>query len=189
MIYCPAIAAPSRDFVFRAWRRHAGCRPRSLCPILWFTALTLLLAGCGADSARDDVTSEGFDAPDQAGDSTVRQIQIDDGYLYRPVPGTNASTGYFEITNHSPEPVTLTGADSDVAERVEMHTHIHEDDMMRMRALPELSLPTGEPVAFAPGGHHLMLFGVDDMPGRSADVTLFFDNGLELTVPFSIRSR
>lgn len=54
----------------------------------------------------------------------------------------------------------LVDVSSPVAERVELHKSSMEDGMMKMEQVEVLDLPAGKDVALAPGGYHLMLFGL-----------------------------
>jgi periplasmic copper chaperone A len=143
--------------------------------LLQLTLLTLLITACNGESG--------------SADNGAVQLQVDDAYVHPPIADRNTTVGYFEIINHGAEPVTLVGAASDAAVRVEIHTHIHEQGMVRMRPLRELELPTGERIAFEPGGHHLMFLGVESMPPHSVDVTLHFADSPPMTVLFRVRER
>jgi hypothetical protein len=52
------------------------------------------------------------------------------------------------------------GASADIAEHVEVHSHILEDGMMKMRRVESVDLPPHKEVLFAPSGHHIMLIGL-----------------------------
>lgn len=54
----------------------------------------------------------------------------------------------------------LVAIASPLADRVELHEMKMDGEVMTMRAVPSLALPAGKPVALAPGGYHLMLFGL-----------------------------
>lgn len=54
----------------------------------------------------------------------------------------------------------LSAAAPAIAARVELHTHLHDNGIMRMRRLPAIDLPAARAIALAPGGMHLMLFGL-----------------------------
>ena len=73
------------------------------------------------------------------------------------------------------------------AERVEIHTHEHDGDMMRMRRVEALDLPPGERVTLAPGGLHLMIFGVERFATDRIEMVLVFDDGTEQRVTFEVR--
>jgi hypothetical protein len=57
----------------------------------------------------------------------------------------------------SREGARLLGASSDVAGVVEIHEMAMEGNVMRMRAIRSLDLPSGGTVELKPGGHHIML--------------------------------
>jgi copper(I)-binding protein len=61
------------------------------------------------------------------------------------------------MTLSSDQDADLVAAASPVAKAVEIHEMKMEGDVMKMRALPRLALPAGQPVTLEPGGYHLML--------------------------------
>jgi hypothetical protein len=54
----------------------------------------------------------------------------------------------------------LIGAESPVADSVEIHETTMEGKVMRMRALSKLELPPGKTVEMKPGGYHIMLLSL-----------------------------
>lgn len=79
----------------------------------------------------------------------------------RALPPTSPTGAvYLTLTNHGAHPDKLLRASADVAERVEIHSHILEDGMMKMRQVESVILPPHEDVLFAPGGQHIMLIGL-----------------------------
>jgi len=75
----------------------------------------------------------------------------------RPAVAGQSATGMF-VTLSAPAGARLIGGSTPVAESVEVHTMSMDNNVMRMRALPDgLALPAGQTVPLAPGGHHLML--------------------------------
>jgi copper(I)-binding protein len=109
----------------------------------------------------------------------------------RAVPPTAmASAAYMTIENPGPADDRLVAARSDVAARVELHTHVLEDGIAKMRALAEgVATPAGASVAFAPGGLHVMLMGLSQplTPGARFPLTLVFERAGELTVEVEVR--
>jgi len=63
------------------------------------------------------------------------------------------------LHNRSSEMLNLVAVNSDMFDRIEIHTMTSTDGIMRMRRLADLPLPAGETVTLKPGGLHLMLFG------------------------------
>lgn len=113
-------------------------------------------------------------------------IAITDAYVREPVPGTDKTVGYFNLSNRTDEQVVFVGARSDAVRAIEIHTTRADDDgMMRMRRLGEVPVEPGHAVSFEPGGMHLMLFGVGE-PGDSLQVSLLFEGGESHLVEFDV---
>lgn len=120
------------------------------------------------------------DAPLQSRDAWVREAP----------PGRTMTAAYVTFANPGAEAVTLvTAAAIEGADRVEFHTSEHsEDGMMRMRRLETLEVPAGGEAAFAPGGHHLMLFGTDaPRAGTVLELEFVTADGRRFAVPFPVR--
>ena len=93
------------------------------------------------------------------------------------------SAGYFTV--HGGEaPVELRGVMTDRALRVEMHESIEKDGKMTMRPIDAVAVPANTQVAFAPGGKHLMLWGVNPEAVAQGKVpmTFLFSNGDRIIV-------
>ena len=98
------------------------------------------------------------------------------------------SAGYFVV--HGGDAATqLRGVLTDYALKVEMHESISHDGMMTMKPVESVDIPAKGTVAFAPGGKHLMLWGVNDTAISRGKMTLTFlmANGDRLLVDAVIR--
>jgi copper(I)-binding protein len=98
------------------------------------------------------------------------------------------SAGYFVI--HGGDAGTqLRGVLTDYALKVEMHESIDKDGMMTMQAVDKVDVPPKATVAFAPGGKHLMLWGVNDtaISRGKMQLTFLMGNGDRLLVDAVIR--
>jgi len=106
----------------------------------------------------------------------------------RPSMGSGrASVAYFVVTNDGAAPDRLMKAESPVAASVELHTHLRDGDVMRMRPVAAIDLPPGRTVALEPGSFHVMLIGVKQ-PLKAGDkfpMTLTFEKAgkLDIEVP------
>ncbi len=128
---------------------------------LWFKVLQQCDQG-----AADWATVPGVDgAPDKPDFPAVRLDVLAAGMAavdakqpwMRPAVTGQGATGMF-VTLSAPAGARLVGGSTPVAESVEVHTMRMDDNVMRMRALPDgLDLPAGQAVSLAPGSHHLML--------------------------------
>ena len=97
------------------------------------------------------------------------------------------TAGYCDITNNGESPATITGFEGPV--RVAMHeTTRHEDGMVRMRPLARLTIAPQQTLSLAPGGKHLMLFGVTAKSGYIS-LRAVFDDGETQAVKFRVGSQ
>lgn len=97
--------------------------------------------------------------------------------------GPNAAL-YLTVENHSATPDALEGADTTVANSIEIHETIAGDDgTMAMRSVDApMEVSAGETLLFQPGGFHLMLVDVDRLDvGEEVEVTLTWKNAGEIT--------
>lgn len=115
-------------------------------------------------------------------------ISIDNTWVRAPAPGRNVAAAYFDCINSGSSAVDLIGARTDTARSVEIHTHIHEGELMQMRKVDAIPLPPGEPIVFAPGGNHLMLFDFQAPPTNRVPITLLFSDSTQQTVVFELRT-
>lgn len=86
---------------------------------------------------------------------------------------------------------TLVAASTPVAETVELHEHIHDNGVMRMREVADgLPIEAGKPLEMKPGGLHIMLLGLKGPldAGTEIDLRLQFASGktIDLTVPVAM---
>lgn len=76
-------------------------------------------------------------------------------------PGAPAGAIYGELYHPGPGEALLVGADTPIAEVVELHESAENGGMMTMRPLTEgLRLSEGQTRTLAPGGLHIMLIGL-----------------------------
>ena len=110
-------------------------------------------------------------------------IVISAARILPPFPGRDIAAGYFEITNHGQSSDQLISASSPVSGIIEIHNHIEEDGVMKMRQVRAVDLPVGETVSFKPGSFHLMMFETNLPDGEdSIPVTLNYKNSSPVTL-------
>ena len=115
------------------------------------------------------------------------ELKIETPYARVTIPGRPAA-GYLKIHNSGAAPDALVSASSPMAERVELHTHLMENGVMKMRQVEKVEVPAGGEAAFEPGGYHLMIFGLDKAvkPGTTLPLTLSFEKAGGLDVEFRV---
>ena len=121
-------------------------------------------------------------------------LNVKAGSLHVEKPFATASMGagktgaiYFMIMNETATTDRILSASTPAARKAEVHNHIMQDGIMKMRKIDGLEVPAGEHVMFKPGGFHLMLFGLEKplKVGESIDVELVFEQAgsIKITVP------
>lgn len=111
-------------------------------------------------------------------------LSVEDARVREPIPGQDKTVAYFSATNTGDAVIELIAAQSPMARAVELHTNVRDGDMVRMRRLEKVTIAPGETVRFAPGGHHLMVFGVQALP-ETVPFELITAGGGRLRVAFT----
>ncbi len=98
--------------------------------------------------------------------------------------------GYLTIVGGT-EADALIAACSPIAGSVEIHeTMAGGSGMTGMQPVAEIDVPAGDTVKLEPGGYHLMLMDVSDMPavGETVDITLTFEQAGDIMVQAEVRA-
>ncbi|WP_243634446.1 copper chaperone PCu(A)C [Roseicella frigidaeris] len=100
--------------------------------------------------------------------------------------GTGA--GFLTIANQGGAADRLIGASTPAARVTEIHTHVREGDVLRMRPVAAVEIPAGQTVTLQPGGFHLMLIGLlaPLIQGQTVPVTLRFERAGEVQVTLAV---
>ncbi len=107
----------------------------------------------------------------------------------RPAESGQNSAIYFTIENPGPEDVLL-GVSSDVAEAVEMHRSMMDDNgAMTMQQQTEVSIPAKGTLEFKPGGYHVMLINLKQSlaAGDTFRAVLHFQNAGDIPVEVTVQ--
>lgn len=110
-------------------------------------------------------------------------LEISNATVIPPFPGRDIAAGYFSITNHTGMDDAIIAAALPLSDTVEIHTHLNEDGVMKMRRINSVPIKAGETVHFQPGGFHLMIFDVEGVTlGDEIPLTLTYQNADPVTV-------
>ncbi len=88
-------------------------------------------------------------------------IVFEQGYVRETIPGTTTSAAYLTLKNMTDTDVLLTGVTSHISERIELHNHDFNNDIMQMRKLDQVVIPANEKVVLEPSGMHIMIFDLE----------------------------
>ncbi|MGE0055885.1 MAG: copper chaperone PCu(A)C [Hyphomicrobium sp.] len=102
-------------------------------------------------------------------------VTISHAFVRATPGGSNISAAFMEIASEKGD--KLLSASSPAAGRVEIHTHIKQGDVMRMRRVDDLAIEAGKPHALKPMGDHIMLMELKEplKEGGTLKLTLTFE--------------
>lgn len=102
-----------------------------------------------------------------------------------------AGAGFLTIQNTGASDDTLLSAQAptSVSAVTELHTHIKEGDVMKMRKVDSIPVPAGQTVTLQPGGLHVMLIDLAHplTEGESFPLTLTFEKAGTVEVTMSVK--
>lgn len=158
--------------------------PMKIIPTL--TLLLTIAAGPAlADGHREKHDGHGM-KPMKHGAHQMKGLTVKAAWARASV-GKNGAA-FATIRNETDTDDKLVSVEADVARRVEIHTHIKDGDIMRMRRVSQIDLPKGKTVAMGPGGHHIMLMGLMRKlkDGESFPLTLVFEKAGKIQTTVSV---
>jgi len=117
-------------------------------------------------------------------------IMIHDGYVLTAGPMAKSGAAFFHIMNETDQDDRLIAVASDVAARVELHTHVMTTDgVMQMREIEGgIEVAARSMHMLQRGGDHVMLMGLAQKLGHGDIVTftLTFENAGDMTVEIPV---
>lgn len=104
------------------------------------------------------------------------QVVVKDAWVRATVTQQKATGAFMHLT--ASENTRLVDVRAAVAGVAELHEMSMDNDVMRMRRVPGIDLPSGTPVALKPGGYHIMLLGLRGplSAGQIVPITLVFES-------------
>ncbi|MEP4052698.1 MAG: copper chaperone PCu(A)C [Litorimonas sp.] len=108
-------------------------------------------------------------------------IEISNARINPPLPGQTTGVAFMELINYD-DSDRLLAITSSASDRIELHTHLNEGGVMKMRRIDGVDLPHAEAVALKPGSFHVMMFDTNVVLGDEIVLTLDFENADDLTV-------
>ena len=116
-------------------------------------------------------------------------IEIDGAYARASIPNVPNSAAFFVIKNNSDKDIAITSANSDIAEKNELHTHIKENKMMKMMKIEKLVVPAKSSLELKSGGDHVMLMGLKKelKAGDEISLELSFSDGDKKSIKVPVK--
>ena len=116
-------------------------------------------------------------------------IEIEGAYARASIPNAPNSAAFFVIKNNSDKDIAITSANSDIAEKNELHTHIKENKMMKMMKIEKLVVPAKSSLELKSGGDHVMLMGLKKelKAGDEISLELSFSDGDKKSIKVPVK--
>lgn len=121
--------------------------------------------------------------------ASAGEIVVEDAFARVARPGAPTGAAFMVIRNTGDEADTLIGASSTVAKRVELHTHIMDGDVIKMRPIEGgIEVDADGSHALERGGDHVMLMGLTEKleEGMEIEVTLTFETAGDIVVTIPV---
>ena len=117
-------------------------------------------------------------------------ITVTDPFARASAGMATAGAAFMTLKNTAASDDRLVGASSPAAASAELHDHIKDGDIVRMRAVAEVDIPPGGTVMLKPGGMHVMLIGLKQplREGEEVPLTLTFAKAGAITVEVPVKS-
>lgn len=118
---------------------------------------------------------------------TIGDLSITGHRWIRPSTGPNTAA-YLTIASPSGQPDKLIKVECEEATAVELHDHINDNGVMKMRPVPFIEIGK-DPVSLKPGSLHIMLMGLkDSFQGKEKiPLTLHFEKAGKMTLDFPVK--
>lgn len=116
-------------------------------------------------------------------------IEIKDPYARTSRPNAPTGAAFMVLMNNGETEDRLIAAKSDIAKRVELHTHKEDGNgVMTMMEIEAIVIPAGGTHAMKRGGDHVMFMGLNESleQGDTVSVTLVFENAGEVQVEIPV---
>ena len=107
------------------------------------------------------------------------QVSVVDPYVRLAPPNAPATGAFMVIRNNGDKDVKVVKAENPVSRVTELHNHINDGGVMKMRQVPGIDIKAKGEAVLKPGSLHVMLIDLQ-APMKEGDVvpiTLGFDDG------------
>jgi len=106
-------------------------------------------------------------------------VTVVDPYVRMAPPGATTTGAFMVLKNGGAKDVKVVKADNPASKVTELHTHLNEGGVMKMRPVKDIEVKAKGETALKPGGLHVMMIDMKG-PMKEGDmipITLTFDDG------------
>lgn len=127
-------------------------------------------------------------APAFAG-SAADAVTVTDPYVRLIPPGQPATGAFFVLKNSDDKDHKVVKAESNAAKTTELHTHLNEGGMMKMRPVKEIDIKAKGETELKPGSFHVMLINPTKVlkEGDSVPLKLIFEDNSSKEITATVR--
>lgn len=127
-------------------------------------------------------------APAFAG-SAADSVTVADPYVRLVPPGQPATGAFFVLKNGDDKDHKVVKAESSAAKVAELHTHLNEGGMMKMRPVKDIEIKAKGEAELKPGSLHVMLIDLKKplKEGDSVPLKLIFEDNSSKEVNATVR--
>jgi hypothetical protein len=124
-----------------------------------------------------------------AAQTAADTISIVDAYVRAPAPNAPATGAFMVLKNSGATERRLVKAESPAARVVELHDHIDEGGVKKMRPVAAIAIAARGEAVLKPGSLHVMLIDMKKplAEGDSVPITLGFDDGSSKRIDAPVR--
>lgn len=112
------------------------------------------------------------------------QITVQEPYVRLAPPNAPATGAFMVLKNNGDKDVKMVKADNPVSKVTELHNHINDNGVMKMRPVQAVEIKAKGEAVLKPGSLHVMLIDLKAplKEGDNVPLTLSFDDGSSKTV-------
>lgn len=116
-------------------------------------------------------------------------IMVKDAWSRASASMSGAGAAFFTINNMGSNEDKILSVSSNIAKKTELHTHIMDGDIMKMRRVDFVPAPVGTS-ELKPGGNHVMFMGLKNklVEGTTFPITLNFEKAGPVHVTVTVLS-
>lgn len=125
----------------------------------------------------------------QAHEFKLQSLSMKHPWTRATAPTAKTGGVFMTIVNDGTEDDALIGASSpELAGKIELHTHLEESGVMRMRPVPQIDIPAHGKTELKPGSFHVMLIDLKKplIKGELLPLTLHFKKSGQVKVEVKV---
>lgn len=111
--------------------------------------------------------------------ASADHVTVVEPYVRLAPPNAPATGAFMVIKNNGEKDVKVMKADNPASKVTELHTHLNEGGVMKMRPVAAIDIKAKGEAVLQPGGLHVMLINMSAplKEGDTVPITLTFDDG------------